>query len=392
MQVGDTAYFHFTVFGADGVTPLTGQAGAVSDDLFYNGAANGQTVTIAEIGVTGSYYASFVPNAVGDWKLRLTNPDGRVVSKMWHVENEDADSLATDIAAVQTDTDDIQTRLPAVLVGGRMDSDVGAMQAGVVDAAAIATDAIDADALATDGLQEIADHLETAGTNPHGTGAWDATAVVPQQDIRDAMKLAPTPGAPAAGSVDEHLDDILADTAAMDARLPSDPADESLQQASHTTTQALIAALQDLSQAEAQAACAAALAVYDPPTKAELDTAQAAIQADIAALNNIAASDVLLVKQNYAYDRTNDQLLGMVWIEALDGSIVTPTSISVAVRDIDDGLLFTMIDAGPDGSGFFKLVQATPGLATGSVFKAVATVQVPVVGPLTSGFGVFTVG
>lgn len=33
-----------------------------------------------------------------------------------------------------------------------------------------------------------------------------------QQDIRDAMKLAPTAGTPAAGSVDEHLDEILTDT------------------------------------------------------------------------------------------------------------------------------------------------------------------------------------
>jgi len=32
------------------------------------------------------------------------------------------------------------------------------------------------------------------------------------QEIRDALKLAPTAGAPAAGSVDEHLDDILTDT------------------------------------------------------------------------------------------------------------------------------------------------------------------------------------
>jgi len=32
------------------------------------------------------------------------------------------------------------------------------------------------------------------------------------QAIRDAMKLAPTGGAPASGSVDEHLDDILTDT------------------------------------------------------------------------------------------------------------------------------------------------------------------------------------
>ena len=50
----------------------------------------------------------------------------------------------------------------------------------------------------------------------------------------------------AAANIPADLDAVLADTSAIDARLPSDPADESLQQASHTTTQAAIAALNDL--------------------------------------------------------------------------------------------------------------------------------------------------
>jgi hypothetical protein len=51
----------------------------------------------------------------------------------------------------------------------------------------------------TDALEAIAD----------GVGGGGLTA----QETRDAMKLAPTAGAPASGSIDEHLDDILADTA-----------------------------------------------------------------------------------------------------------------------------------------------------------------------------------
>ena len=51
---------------------------------------------------------------------------------------------ASDIAAIQSDTDDIQTRLPAALVGGRIDASVGAMAAVVLTAAAIAADAITA--------------------------------------------------------------------------------------------------------------------------------------------------------------------------------------------------------------------------------------------------------
>lgn len=62
---------------------------------------------------------------------------------------------------VETDTADIQTRLPAALVSGRMDSSTGAMEAGVVTAAAIATDAIDADALAADAVTEIQSGLST---------------------------------------------------------------------------------------------------------------------------------------------------------------------------------------------------------------------------------------
>jgi len=63
------------------------------------------------------------------------------------------------IAAVQADTDNIQTRIPAALVSGRMDASVGAMAANVVTSAAIAADAIGASELATDAVEEIADQV-----------------------------------------------------------------------------------------------------------------------------------------------------------------------------------------------------------------------------------------
>lgn len=49
-------------------------------------------------------------------------------------------SIAADIAAVQSDTNDIQGRLPAALISGRIDATVGAMQANVMTAAAAAAD------------------------------------------------------------------------------------------------------------------------------------------------------------------------------------------------------------------------------------------------------------
>jgi len=83
------------------------------------------------------------------------------------------DNVSVDVVAVKAetalivaDTDDIQTRLPAALVGGRMDSDVAVIQANAVSASALATDAV----------AEIAD------------GVWD-------EDIVAAHNTADTSGA-----------------------------------------------------------------------------------------------------------------------------------------------------------------------------------------------------
>ncbi len=66
------------------------------------------------------------------------------------------------LATVLGDTNDLQTRVPAALVSGRMDASVGAMAAGVVTAAAVATDAIDGDAIAATAVSEIQSGLATA--------------------------------------------------------------------------------------------------------------------------------------------------------------------------------------------------------------------------------------
>jgi hypothetical protein len=52
-------------------------------------------------------------------------------------------ATAAEAAAIQADTDNIQTRLPAALVSGRIDASVGAMASNVITAAAFATDAVD---------------------------------------------------------------------------------------------------------------------------------------------------------------------------------------------------------------------------------------------------------
>ena len=62
---------------------------------------------------------------------------------------------------IETDTQDIQARIPAALVSGRIDASVGAVAANAITAAAIATGAIDADAVAADAVTEIQAGLST---------------------------------------------------------------------------------------------------------------------------------------------------------------------------------------------------------------------------------------
>ena len=52
------------------------------------------------------------------------------------------DTIKVETASLQTDTNDLQTRLPAALVSGRMDSSVGAMAANTLTASALASDAV----------------------------------------------------------------------------------------------------------------------------------------------------------------------------------------------------------------------------------------------------------
>lgn len=78
-------------------------------------------------------YTSFPQT--GDAFDRLGAPAGASVSA-------DVAAIKTQTGAIETDTQDIQARLPAALVSGRMDASVGAMAANTLTASALATDAV----------------------------------------------------------------------------------------------------------------------------------------------------------------------------------------------------------------------------------------------------------
>lgn len=87
----------------------------------------------------------------------------------------DVVAVKAETASIQSDTDNIQTRLPAALVSGRMDSIASVVGAGAVDAAALAADAgteIAAAVLAAAAADPIDSNVEQINTVPiTGDGA-----------------------------------------------------------------------------------------------------------------------------------------------------------------------------------------------------------------------------
>lgn len=138
--------------------------GTPAGTLYVNGTANGATVTVTNI-TTGVYKAALTLPALsaGDVvSLRIAATVATVAGEgiVWQ---EVADtSLASDVYA----------RLGAP-AGASVSADIAAVKAQI------------------------------------GTG-------LSAQEVRDALKLAPTAGAPAAGSVDAHLDTLITDVGAID--------------------------------------------------------------------------------------------------------------------------------------------------------------------------------
>lgn len=84
---------------------------------------------------------------------------GEIATEVAAILVDTSTTLQAELDGIQADTEDIQSRLPAALVGGAMDADVSAIQAGAITAAAIATDAIGSDELAAGAAQKIRDEI-----------------------------------------------------------------------------------------------------------------------------------------------------------------------------------------------------------------------------------------
>jgi hypothetical protein len=264
----------------------------------------------------------------------------------------DAGGLDLD-AQIKTDIDALVTRLTAARAGyldelgaANLPADIDtliarltAARAGYLDELASANLPADVDAILLDTGTTLPATLATLATAAavgalNDLSSADVTAAVPTTaEIKTAIE-----------AVGSHLALILEDTGTT---LPATIAT--------LATAAAIAALNDLSQAEANAACDTALADYDPPTRAEATSDKSEILADTAIIK--ADLPVKLTK-NTAFSAFTFKM-----VDATDGySAETGVSVT-AQRNLDGSSFAACANSVTEiGGGWYKIDLAASDL------------------------------
>lgn len=117
-------------------------------------------------------------------------------------------ATSASIATLQSDTDDIQTRLPAALVSGRMDSSVGAIATGAIVSGSFAVDSITSGALSNGACDEIADHVWDELLSGHVISGSAGETLAAAGSAGDPWSTL-VPGAYGAGTAGKILGDNL---------------------------------------------------------------------------------------------------------------------------------------------------------------------------------------
>lgn len=230
--------------------------------------------------------------------------DALAANAITEIQSGLATSVALDTVDNFLDTEiaDIQARLPAALVGGRMDASVGAMAANTLTASALAADAVTE-------IQSGLSTLDAAG-------------------VRSAVGLASA-----------NLDTQIGD-------LPTNAELATSQAAADDATLAAIAALNNLSAAQVNAEVDAALADYDGPTFAELDARTDAIDAALVVIDDFLDTEISALTANVAAILDDTGNTGVVVAAAsksgyalsatgLDAIPITaPTTVATTFREV----------------------------------------------------------
>lgn len=367
--------------------PLTGAAPTLDywdTNTPGSPAATGVAMTELVGGLGGGYFAVV---ATTDGREYLGVIDGGASASPRYqavVFSGETDArIETDVPAILADTAAMQPTVAA-----NLDAQVStrATQADILsDATPFAGANIDATISSRSDFDETTDPVElldaggAAGTSAaelvldvdaelttqHGGGSWQGSSLTSQQ-VRDAMKLAPTAGPPAVGSVDQHLDDIEADTAAIEPLVTAN-LDTTI-----SSVVAAIGALNDLSQADVQAAMTAqGYTIARAALLDNLDAAISTVTAAIAALNDLSIADIQTAMDNQGYTAVRAALLDNLdsaislvlstggpgpWTTAAAGTGLTPAQAAQ--------LFYVWTWAGADPANkmnFRRAVIGTPG-------------------------------
>ena len=156
---------YFRAYNTDGSakTDLTSATTGLTLSVFRVGAASVSIASLSDKAADDSTHADGAIRAVGGNLYTIDIPDaatatqvpsivvrgsytGGVVEGLEHpiVAYDPAVNYAsaTKAADIETDTQDLQSRLPSALVSGRIDASVGAMAADTLTASALASDAV----------------------------------------------------------------------------------------------------------------------------------------------------------------------------------------------------------------------------------------------------------
>ena len=156
--------------------------------------AAGNDTEVASVSATeatnrkGTYSAAYTDVAAGEYQLIAL--DGTTPVASWWVTL----TLTTatfgvydkaDTRDIVADTQDIQSRLPAALVSGRMDSSVGNMESNVITASVLATGAITASAIQTNAITD--DKLAASAITEIQAGLATTTQLTTVESKVDAI-------------------------------------------------------------------------------------------------------------------------------------------------------------------------------------------------------------
>ncbi|HXE51244.1 MAG TPA: hypothetical protein VN663_22895 [Ramlibacter sp.] len=158
------------------ITTVTGAVGSVAGNV---------AGSVGSVAAGGIATASFAAGAINATVIATDAIGSDQLAATAVTEIQAGLATSTALATVQADTDDIQLRLPAALVGGRIDASVGAVAAAAISAASFAANALDA-------VWSTAARILTAGTNivlAKGTGLTGLNDIS-EANVRTALGVA----------------------------------------------------------------------------------------------------------------------------------------------------------------------------------------------------------